>query len=293
MATPVITDRQLLRRRIARAYRDSAGNRGYLVDSVIDDLEGRLASVNRRFPKAIAMNGFSGRLADKLAGNEKTDIVYRMELCAELIGPDRRAFVGDEEWLPIAPASVDLIVSPLTLHFVNDLPGALLQIRQALRPDGMFLAALLGGATLSELKHVFTQVEAGLRGGAGPRFLPLADIRDLGALLQRAGFALPVADRDIITVRYDTAIDLMQDLKAMGASNPLADRERRFMRRDVLASVAELYRQRYSDPDGRIRATFEIISLSGWAPHESQQKPAARGSAQISLADYLEKGRGS
>ncbi len=291
MAAPVITDRRLLRKRLARACGSSRSDENFLLDRVIDDLEVRLTAVNRHFPRAVAMNGFSERLQHMLRASGRTDEVYRMEFCRpQIVTGKGTVFVGDEERLPIAPASVDLIVTPLTLHFVNDLPGSLLQIRQALRPDGLFLAALLGGRTLAELKHVFTQVEAAMRGGAGPRFLPLADIRDLGGLLQRAGFALPVADRDIITVRYDTAIDLMKDLKAMGASNMLIDREPIPMRRDVLAAVAEQYREDYGDPDGRVRATFEIISLSGWSPHESQQKPAARGSAQISLADYLEKG---
>ncbi|HMB47175.1 MAG TPA: methyltransferase domain-containing protein [Afifellaceae bacterium] len=288
MSVPLITDRQLLRQRLARAAGRQQRDAGFLLAEAVRDLGSRLAAVDRRFERAVALCGYTAGLADEIAASGKANLIFRMEFGPALAGSGGYlTFVADEERLPLAPASVDLIASTLALQFVDDLPGALAQIRRALKPDGLFLASLPGGQTLLELRQCFTEAELNLRGGAGPRFLPLADVRDLGALLQRAGFALPVADRDVITVRYDTAFDLMRDLKAMGVSNMLADRERVPLRRDVLATAADLYRQRFADADGRIRATFEIISLSGWAPHENQQKPAARGSAQVSLADIL------
>ena len=291
MSVPVITDRRLLRSRIARSVRRPANDAAFLLERAVEDMAGRLAAVERRFARSVALCGYTNGLADMLAQSGKTDSVCRMEIDPQLASAsDYPVFVADEEDLPIAPASIDLIASALALHFVNDLPGALLQICRALRPDGLFLGSLLGGQTLHELRSSFTEAEMELRGGAGPRFLPFADVRDLGGLLQRAGFALPVADRDTVIVRYDSAFELMRDLKAMGASNMLAERERRPMRRDLLVAAADIYRQRFADPDGRIRATFEIVSLSGWAPHESQQKPAARGSARTSLADILGNG---
>jgi SAM-dependent methyltransferase len=291
MSVPVITDRQLLRSRIARSARRPANDAAFLLERAVQDMAGRLAAVERRFARALALCGYTDGLADMLAQSGKADSVFRMEIDPQLAGTGNYpAFVADEAHLPIAPASVDLIASALALHFVDDLPGALLQICRALRPDGLFLGSLLGGQTLHELRSSFTEAEMELRGGAGPRFLLFADVRDLGGLLQRAGFALPVADRDTVIVRYDSAFELMRDLKAMGASNMLAERERRPMRRDLLMAAADVYRQRFADPDGRIRATFEIVSLSGWAPHESQQKPAARGSARTSLADVLGNG---
>jgi SAM-dependent methyltransferase len=199
--------------------------------------------------------------------------------------------VGDEEALPLGVASIDLFASTLALQWANDLPGALIQIRTALRPDGLFLAAMTGGETLTELRQSLFAAESELRGGASPRVIPAADVRDLGALLQRAGFALPVVDRDKVIVRYDTAFDLFRDLRAMGASNALTDRDRRPVGHKLFLRAAEIYAEKFSDADGRIRATFDIISLSGWAPHESQQKPARRGSGEVSLADVLGSGK--
>jgi SAM-dependent methyltransferase len=195
--------------------------------------------------------------------------------------------VADEEALPFRDASLDLVVSALALHTVNDLPGTLAQIRRALKPDGLFLAALYGGDTLTELRQSFAQAETEIENGISPRVAPFADLRDLGALLQRAGFALPVADVDRITVRYASPFALMHELRRMGATNTLIARRRRPLKRATLMRMAELYAQNFSDPDGRIRATFEIVWLSGWAPHESQQKPLAPGSARTRLADAL------
>ena len=182
------------------------------------------------------------------------------------------------------------MVSALALQFVNDLPGTLVQIRRALKPDGLFLAALIGGDSLAELREAFAAAEAEVEGGVSPRVAPFADLRDLGALLQRAGFALPVTDVDRLTVRYDTPFALMHDLRRMGATNALIERRRTPLRRATLARMVEIYADRFADPDGRLRATFEIVWLSGWAPHASQQQPLrARTRPKTRLADALQR----
>jgi NADH dehydrogenase [ubiquinone] 1 alpha subcomplex assembly factor 5 len=208
-------------------------------------------------------------------------------LLSQCDGPRLQA---DEEALPFAEQSLDLVVSGLALHFVNDLPGTLIQIRRALKPDGLLLAALLGGATLTELRTAFLTAEEELEGGASPRVAPFADVRDLGGLLQRAGFALPVADSDTVTVTYREPLALMLELRAMGSSNALTERSRRPLRRATLARAIEIYRERFGLPDGRVPATFEIVTLTGWAPHPSQPKPLRPGSATTRLADVLGKG---
>lgn len=215
------------------------------------------------------------------------DLIVVDPLAAYL--PDRGQWqvAADEEALPFADGSLDLIVSALALQSVNDLPGALAQIRRALKPDGLFLAALLGGETLTELRQSFAAAEAEIDGGVSPRVAPFADLRDLGALLQRAGFALPVVDTDRVTVRYATAFDLMRDLRGMGATNALTERRRVPMKRATLLRMASIYAERFGDPDGRLRASFDIVWLSGWAPHESQQQPLRPGSAKARLADAL------
>lgn len=204
---------------------------------------------------------------------------------AAVYGAD--SVIADEEALPFADGSLDLAVSALALQFVNDLPGTLIQIRRALKPDGLLLAALLGGDTLIELREAFAEAEAEIEGGVSPRVAPFADVRALGALLQRAGFALPVVDSDRLTVRYDSVFGLMRDLRRMGATNILRERRRRPLKRATLAKMAEVYARRFADADGRLRATFEVAWLSGWAPHESQQKPLKPGAATQRLADAL------
>jgi trans-aconitate methyltransferase len=195
--------------------------------------------------------------------------------------------VAPIEHLPLEPQSQNLVVSPLSLHLTNDTPGTLIQIRRALKPDGLFMAAIPGAGTLQELRDVLLSTEAEMSGGASPRVIPFADVRDVGALLQRAGFALPVTDTETYTVRYDSILPLMRDLRAMGMANPMMGRSKRPLNRSFLMRAAQLYAERYSDPDGRIRATFSIIFVSGWAPHESQQKPLRPGSAKTRLADAL------
>ena len=201
--------------------------------------------------------------------------------------PGHPALAADEEFLPFAPASFDLVISAVSLHWVNDLPGALLQIRQALKPDGLFLGAMLGGETLVELRGALLEAESEVEGGAGPRVSPFADVADAGGLLQRAGFALPVADRDRITVTYPNALALMKELGEMGESNAVAERRKAMSRRLTLFRAAEIYHERYADPEGRLPATFDVVYLTGWSPHPSQQQPMAPGSAQNRLAEAL------
>src|SRR6202021_2929774 len=192
-----------------------------------------------------------------------------------------------QEPLPLAPESLDLVVSALAFQFVNDLPGVLAQIRRALKPDGLLLAAMLGGDTLTELRQSFAAAEAELEGGVSPRVAPFADLRDVGALLQRAGFALPVTDVDRVVVRYDSAFALMADLRRMGATNVLVERRRTPTRRATMLRMAQIYGERFAHPDGRIRATSDGVWLSGWAPHPSPQNPLQPGSAKASLAEAV------
>jgi len=196
------------------------------------------------------------------------------------------------EVLPLAPESLDLALSALAFQFVNDLPGVLSQIRRALRPDGLLLAVMVGGDTLTELRQSFAAAEAECEAGISPRVAPFADLRDIGALLQRAGFALPVTDLDSVVVRYDNAFTLMQDLRRMGATNVLLERRKVPSRRETMLRMAEVYRERFADPDGRIRATFDLIWLSGWAPHPDQPRPLKPGSATASLADAVRRPKG-
>jgi SAM-dependent methyltransferase len=282
MAGPELFDRRLLRLRQRRAARDPAT---FLLDRVAGELGERLGAVLRRFERAVDLGTPAGALRSVLAASGKVGTVVAVS--AQPRRDSGLAVAADEEALPFADGSLDLVVSALALQSVNDLPGALAQIRRALKPDGLLLAALVGGASLTELRQAFAQAESEIEGGASPRVAPFADVRELGALLQRAGFALPVVDCDRLTVRYDTVFDLMRDLRRMGATNVLRERRRTPLRRATLARMAQVYAQRFADPDGRLRASFEIVWLSGWAPHESQQKPLKPGSAKQRLADAL------
>jgi len=276
---PLVFDRALLRRRQARAR--VLGFERFLIDRVASDLADRLGAVLREFPLAVDLGTPSDTVRTTLA--RLTSIGRLLRVASS---PDAD-IVADEEALPFRDASLDLVVSALALQFVNDLPGALVQVRRALRPDGLFLAAVLGGETLTELRQSFAAAEAEVEGGVSPRVAPFADVRAMGALLQRAGFALPVTDVERLTVRYSSPFILMGELRRMGATNVLVQRRRVPLRRATLKRMAEIYAERFSDPDGKVRATFEIIWLSGWAPHESQQKPLRPGSAQARLADAL------
>jgi SAM-dependent methyltransferase len=282
---PVIFDRLLLRARRKRAQQ--LGPSTFLVDHVAGDLGERLAAVLRRFPLAADVGTPGDAVRRALAGSGRVDVIVAANAAAARVANLTLAVVADEEALPFRDGVLDLVVSALSLHLVNDLPGALIQIRRALKPDGLFLAALLGGDTLAELRQAFAVSESEIEGGVSPRVAPFADLRELGALLQRAGFALPVADVERLTVRYPSPLALMHDLRRMGATNALAERSRRPLRRATLKRMLEVYGERFADGDGRIRATFEIVWLSGWAPHESQQQPLKPGSARRRLADAL------
>ncbi len=276
-----IFDLPLVRQRLARAW--ASGFEGFLLHRALEDLLERLAVIQRPFPVAVDLATPAPDLALALA--QQHELLQLAQISAVLATAGGR--VADPETLPLQPASVDLVASLLALHVINDLPGTLVQIRRALRPDGLFIACMSGGQTLHELRTCLTSAESEICGGASPRVIPFADVRDMGALLQRAGFALPVADIDSITVRYDSAFALMAELRAMGATNPLVARSRKPLPRAVFLRAAELYRELYADADGRIRATFEMIWVSGWAPHDNQQKPLRPGSAKMRLAEAL------
>ena len=288
MADPTaIFDTALARARLARAVASGAAA-DFLLARASEDLVERLTAIKRDFRQVADVGTPGPHLAAAIAAREPRAVIVPVAPL-RWAGQDKSPLgvVGSPEALPLAPARFDLVVSALALQGVNDLPGALVQIRAALKPDGLFLGAIVGGRTLHELRAVLTEAEADLTGGASPRVAPFADVRDMGGLLQRAGFALPVADSDVLTVRYDTLFALMADLRAMGATNTLVARDRRPARRAMFLRAAALYAKRFADPDGRIRATFEIVSLAGWAPHESQQKPARRGSGSVPLGAAL------
>src|SRR5262245_1263934 len=262
---------RLVRQRKRRA-RPGFAEAGFLHARVVDGLCDRLEAIPRPFPRALALGG---------GGLVSLELARRPELAArigEVIEADvaAGAVVLDPERLPFAPQSFDLIISPLALHTVNDLPGALIQLRLALKPDGLLLASLFGGETLNELRLSLIEAESELTGGAGPRVSPFADLQDIAGLLQRAGYALPAADRDVVTVHYGEPMRLLADLRAMGETSALRERNPRALSRRILARAFEIYRQRFSDGD-RVRATFEILTATGWSPHESQQKPLKPG----------------
>ncbi|MDA1071711.1 MAG: methyltransferase domain-containing protein [Proteobacteria bacterium] len=281
-------DRNALRRHRARAARIDNADAEFLFAEVGERLIDRLDDIRRSFPVALEIGARRGALRTALSGRNGIATLIQADpspaMAAAGTGP---RLAMDEEALPFGNASLDLVLSNLALHWTNDLPGALAQIRRALRPDGLLLAAMIGGDSLIELRGVLAEAEAGVTGGMSPRLSPLVDVRDAGALLQRAGFALPVVDIDRIDVSYPDALALMRDLRAMGEANALAERPRTLARRDVMLAAAALYAERHGDAEGRIPATFDIVYLSGWAPDASQQKPLRPGSGQISLTQVL------
>lgn len=287
---PALFDHALLaaRRSRALAQPDAFADAGFLRQSALLDLTERLDAVNRGFVHALDVDAPDRALADALSATGKVETV---SVGTGFAGADidrpqdetgRR--LGDS---PDDGGRYDLITSVLSLQFANDLPGVLIQLRRALKADGLFLGAVFGGDTLFELREVLLEAESEILGGAAPRVLPFGEVRDMGALLQRAGFALPVADIDTLVVRYGNPLRLLSDLRAMGATNILKSGASRPLRRDVLLRAMALYKERFSEADGKVPATFQIVSLSGWAPHESQQKPLQPGSAKTRLADAL------
>ncbi|HEU6441689.1 MAG TPA: methyltransferase domain-containing protein, partial [Microvirga sp.] len=241
MSTPDVFDRSLVRRRLSRALK--AGYADFLLVRAVEDLQERLSTVLRSFSLALDVGTPTPAAAVALMRDRRAERVVRLSPT-----PEAGNVLGDEERLPFSGERFDLAVSLLALQGVNDLPGALIQIRRALKPDGLFIGALLGGATLTELRQVLTQAEAEMEGGVSPRVAPFADLRDIGGLLQRAGFALPVTDTDIARVRYANAFALMRDLRAMGLTNALSDRRRTPLKRGTLMRAAEIYAERFADP---------------------------------------------
>lgn len=273
-AAPLLFDRALLRVRRRRALGGEPAT--FLLDRVAEDMAERLQAVLREFKDGADIGTSGEQLRTALSG--------RVGSLASVDLPDL-----ESRGLGLGPHTLDLVVSALAFQFVNDLPGVLAQIRRALKPDGLLLAAMIGGDTLIELRQAFAEAEAECEGGVSPRVAPFADLREIGALLQRTGFALPVTDVDSLVVRYDNAFVLMQDLRRMGATNVMIERRRTPTRPATMMRMAQIYASRFADPDGRIRATFDVIWLSGWAPHESQQQPLKPGSAKASLAEAVKR----
>ncbi|THF50012.1 methyltransferase domain-containing protein [Allorhizobium terrae] len=284
-----IFDPALISKNRARAAQRATADTGFLLDIVATELAERVAVVERQFDQAVELHGADGRTATACLKTGRIKSLSRVETGDVFAKPDEKIIHAPIEHLPLEEQSTNLLLSPLVLHLANDMPGLLIQMRRALKPDGLLLAALPGAGTLAELRDVLLATEVEMSGGASPRVMPFADVRDMGSLMQRAGFALPVVDMEEYTVRYDSIFPLMRDLKAMGMANPLQARSRKPLNRAFFMRAAELYAERHSDPDGRIRATFSIIYMSGWAPHENQPKPLKRGSARISLADALKE----
>jgi SAM-dependent methyltransferase len=287
---PRLFDRALHRKRLDRAARGFAAA-DFLQRRAALDIVERLEGIMRDFPLAVDLSARHGALRAALADSAaaaRVGLLIETDLSPAMLatrgGP---RVVLDEERLPFAPQSLDLVVSTLGLHWTNDVVGALVQIRRALKPDGLFMGAFLGGSTLTELRQALTAAEDEILGGTGSRISPFADSRDAAGLLQRAGFALPVGDVDRVNVSYEHPLRLLADLRQMGETNVLADRHPHALTRTLLARASEIYVERFAGADGRVRATFEIVTLTGWSPHESQQQPLAPGSAKMRLADAL------
>lgn len=280
------------RDRAAQMLDKGLNDRDFLLAEVGERLADRLDDIKRRFPLGLDLGCRDGVLGRLLRGRGGIKTLFQCDLSPKMVAQAHRngglpTIAGDEEFLPFGEQAFDLVLSNLSLHWVNDLPGALLQVRRALKPDGLFLAAMLGGDTLKELRQSLAEAEIAVEGGLSPRLSPLAEVRDGGDLLQRAGFSLPVADTDTLTVSYADPWKLMADLRAMGETNAVNERRRGFTRRATLMTTVERYRQNFAGADGRIPATFQVIYLAGWAPHASQPQPLKPGSARTSLADVL------
>ncbi|KDA02439.1 methyltransferase domain-containing protein [Hyphomonas oceanitis] len=291
-APPRLFDRDLLVRRRDRAA-PHFDEYSFLKDRVSSDLVDRLNDTARTFRAGLELGGHDGGVSEQLKGGAKVAAMTLTDPSPAMVARARErgldAVVADEEKLGFDEARFDLVVSALSLHWVNDLPGALIQVRRVLEPDGLFLGALFGAGTLAELRACLIEAETEIMGGLAPRLSPLPALADMAALMQRAGFALPVVDRESVVVRYDSVFGLLADLKGMGERAAFASGMAQPLPRRVLMRMAELYAQNFSDPDGRVRATFEIVYLSGWAPAPSQPKPLKPGSAKASLADAVRR----
>jgi SAM-dependent methyltransferase len=276
-----IIDLQLLRRRQKRAQTADVQGADFLLKYIAEEMDERLSLIERKFENPIQLFGYNKALPNQIVkrGQAREFSYYDSQ--------NQSADTINNEALNLSNASFDLVLSPASLHLTNDTPGLFAQSHKALKEDGLFMASVLGAGTLQELREALLTAESELYGGASARVIPFADIRDYGGLLQRAGFALPVIDSDTLTVRYDDASALMKDLRAMGMTNPLTDRSKKPVSKAFFTRMNEIYAERFSDPDGRIRASFTIIYLTGWKPHQSQQKPLKPGSAKTRLSDAL------
>ncbi len=282
-----VFDRRVVRMRRNR-FAARFNNHDFLVREVGERLVDRLDDIRRSFPMALDLGCHRGEVATLLNDRGGIEVLVHCDMAKTMVDfAPAPAVVADEEALPFADGTFDLVLSVLDLHWVNDLPGCLTQIRRCLKPDGLLLAAMLGGETLKELRASLSEAEIAVEGGLSPRVSPFADVKDAGGLLQRAGFALPVVDTDEVTVTYDSAMRLMTDLHGMGESNAVLERRRSFTRRTTLLEAASLYQQQFADDDGRVPATFQVLYLTAWVPDESQPKPLTPGSGRIDLASVL------
>ncbi|AQX28301.1 MULTISPECIES: methyltransferase domain-containing protein [unclassified Bartonella] len=289
MSPPLIFDYNCIEQFRQRAFKRAKKGCDFLLSYVVDDLHKRLNAVNRNFILALDLHGHTGLAVQTLKKSGKIGSIERVETNILYQNYDNPFHLRHRELLDFPQHYCDLIVSLLSLQLTNDIPGVLSQIKNILKPDGLFLAVMTGAGTLRELRESLMQAENEIYGGVSPRIYPFADIRDVGALLQRVGFAMPVVDVEDITIRYNSMFDLMRDLKAMGMQNALLSRSRRPVSKRFFYLADEIYAKKFSDPDGRIRAHFSFIWLSGWAPDPKQQKPIPPGSAQMSLVDFLKK----
>lgn len=281
MSVKPIIDLELFELRQNRARSAAVNGADFLLKYIADEMDERLSLIERTFENPVQLYGYNNFLSSQITKREQSkEFTF-------ITQQDQSADTRKTESLGLTPTSCDLVLSPASLHLTNDTPGIFKQVFNALKEDGLFMASVLGAGTLQELRESLLTAESDLYGGASARVIPFADIRDYGGLLQRAGFALPVIDSDTLTVRYDNASALMKDLRAMGMTNPLTDRSRTPLSKTFFKRVNEVYADRFSDPDGRIRASFTIIYLAGWKPHQSQQKPLKPGSAKTRLSDAL------
>ncbi|MBR9973601.1 methyltransferase domain-containing protein [Magnetospirillum sulfuroxidans] len=288
-----IFDRSLLRKRRDRAAAGFAAH-DFLVREAAERLADRLSDVIRSFPLALDLGCHTGELADTLDGRGGIKTLVQCDLsprmAAKAAANGQPTLAADEEWLPFADNSFDLVLSCLSLHWVNDLPGALVQIRRVLKPDGLFLGLMLGGETLADLRHCLNEAELAEEGGISPRISPMTDVRDMGRLLQRAGFSLPVADADHISVSYGDAMRLLADLRGMGETNAVAEQRKTLTRRSTLLRALALYQDKFATADGRIPVDFHLVAVTGWKPHHSQPQPLPPGTGHVPLADILSGG---
>ena len=282
---------QIFDRKLLRLHRDRAANNftqhDFLFREVAHRLVDRLRDIKRDFKLTVELGSHDGVLREVVGNLKNINTLFQTEISEKLLRSGTGNFVSDEEFLPLKPHSIDLAISNLSLHWVNDLPGTLTQIRQSLKPDGLFIASMLGGNTLIELRNVLTEAETSLTNFAVPHLSPFAELSDAASLLQRAGFSLPVADSDLIRVSYSDAFKLMRDLRGMGENNCLSNRSNKFVGKEIFFRAASNYLEHYSDNKGKITASFEVVYLTGWAPAANQPKPLKPGSAKYQLRDAL------